>query len=186
MLNIVQEEFLGLAAQSVNEWHVGEESVLILWVAKLSEQLLDIFLGDFISKIGKDVLELSKHHGSVAVFVIKLKEFNIVVVGSRGVGGVLGSIDLLDDIIELGEFLAFLISLAKTNAHLLCGVHAKGVHDISEEEEVKLAFAIPIIDVTDFLNSLSVNHFGFGRFFASLDLGEQKEGAEVTLDCWMA
>merc|ERR1719205_531066 len=127
MLKIVLSEFLGLASQSVNKWHVWEESIFILRVAKLSEKLLHIFLWDFISKIGKDVLEL-----------------NIVVVGSRAVRGDLGGIDLLDDVIELGEFLAFLISLSKTNARLLGGVHAKGIHDISEEEEVKLAFAIPI------------------------------------------
>ena len=82
MLNIVHSEFLGLASQSVNEWHIWEESILILRVAKLSEKLLDIFLGDFISKIGEDVLELSEHHGSVVVFVIKLKELNVVVVAS--------------------------------------------------------------------------------------------------------
>ena len=43
------------------------------------------------------------------------------------------------------------LTVKKTD--LLGGVHAKGIHDISEEEEVKLAFAIPIVDVTDFLNS---------------------------------
>merc|ERR1719206_1150929 len=106
--------------------------------AKFGEKLLDIFLGDFISKIGKDVLKLSKHHGSVAIFVIELKELNVVVVGSGGVRGGLCGVNLLDDIIELCEFLAFFISLTKTNAHLLCGVHAKGIHDISEEEKVKL------------------------------------------------
>merc|ERR1712241_1651314 len=92
---------------------------------KFSKQLLVLFLGDLVSKIGKDVLELGKHHGSVAVFVIKLKKFNVVVVGSGGVGGVLGSVNLLDDVIEFSEFLAFFISLAKTDAHLLCGVHAR-------------------------------------------------------------
>merc|ERR1719167_1001803 len=131
-------EFLGLAAQSVDEGSVGEESVLILGVGKLSEKLLDIFLGDFVTKVGKDVLEFSEHHGSVAVFV---------------------SVDLLNDFVELGELLAFLIGLSKTNANLLGGVHSKGIHDISEEEKVEFAFAIPIVDVADFLNSLSINHF---------------------------
>ena len=37
-------------------------------------------------------------------------------------------------------------------AHLLGGVHAQGVHDISEEEQVDLAFAIPVVDVADVLN----------------------------------
>eukprot|EP00091_Calanus_sinicus_P015942 TRINITY_DN34_c0_g1_i31.p2 TRINITY_DN34_c0_g1~~TRINITY_DN34_c0_g1_i31.p2 ORF type:complete len:103 (-),score=21.88 TRINITY_DN34_c0_g1_i31:37-345(-) len=82
IVKIVLSEFLGLASQSVNKWHVWEESIFILRVAKLSEKLLDIFLGDFISKIGKDVFELSKHHGSVVVFVIQLQELNVVVVGS--------------------------------------------------------------------------------------------------------
>merc|ERR1719402_135272 len=132
MLNIVQAKFLGLAAQSVNEWHVGEESVLILGVAKLSKQLLDIFLGDFISKIGKDVLKLSKHHGSVAVFVVQLKKLDVVVVGSGGVRGALGGIDLLNNFIKLGKLFALLISLSKTNAHLLCGVHAKGIHNVTK------------------------------------------------------
>merc|ERR1719167_2194327 len=149
-------EFLGLAAQSVDEGSVGEESILILGAGKLSEKLLDIFLGDFVTKVSKDVLEFSEHHGSVAVFVVELEELNVVVVGSGGVRGVLGSVDVL---VELGEFLAFLIGLSKTNANLLGGVHSKGIHDISEEEKVKFAFAIPIVDVADFLNSLSINHF---------------------------
>merc|ERR1719167_514946 len=152
-------EFLGLAAQSVDEGSVGGESVLILGVGKLSEKLLDIFLGDFVTKVSKDVLEFSEHHGSVAVFVVELEELNVVVVGSGGVRGVLGSVDLLDDLVKLGELLAFLIGLSKTNANLLGGVHSKGIHDISEEEKVEFAFAIPIVDVADFLNSLSNNHF---------------------------
>merc|ERR1719474_265061 len=135
------KENLGLASKPVDKWHVGEESILIFRVSELSEKLLDIFLGDLITKIGKNVLKLSKHHGSVVVFVVQLKKLNVVVVGSGGVRGALGSIDLLNNFIKLGEL-----------------------------------FALPIVDVADFLNSLSVNHFETWRLFASLDFGKLKVG----------
>lgn len=37
--------------------------------------------------------------------------------------------------------------------NLLGGVHAEGVHDVSQEEEVELALAIPVVDVADSLDS---------------------------------
>lgn len=43
---------LGLAGQSVNEGCVGEHTILILGVTELSEQLLDILLGDLVSQVG--------------------------------------------------------------------------------------------------------------------------------------
>ena len=66
-----------------------------------------------------------------------------------GVGGSNGSLDLLDNVVVLGELLALLISLAKTDADLLGDVEAEGVHHVSEEEEIDFAFAIPIVDVAD-------------------------------------
>merc|ERR1719318_872050 len=59
---VITRSDLGLAGQSVDEWHVWEESILILRITELSKQFLDIFLGDLVSKIGKDVFKLSKHH----------------------------------------------------------------------------------------------------------------------------
>merc|ERR1712126_161626 len=35
-------------------------------------------------------------------------------------------------------------------------------YDVSKVEHVKLAFAIPVIDVTDLLANVSVNHFAVG------------------------
>merc|ERR1711936_1170180 len=80
-------------------------------------------------------------------------------IGSLAVGGLESLLNLGDDIVELGELLALLAGLAEANAHLLGGVVAHGVHDVAKEEEVKLALAIPVVDVTDLLNSISVNHF---------------------------
>merc|ERR1719250_295982 len=110
------------------------------------------------SSFGKDVFKLSKHHCSVAVFVIQLEKLNVVMVGSRGVRSSFGSIDLLNNVIKLGKLLSFFISLPKANTHLLGSVHTKSVHHISKEEEVKLTFAIPVIDVTDLLHGIGINH----------------------------
>merc|ERR1711976_1084723 len=63
-----------------------------------------------------------------------------------------------NNIIILGKLLALLISLAKANTDLLGDVQAKSVHDVSEEEQVNLAFAIPIVDVADVLNLSVINH----------------------------
>ena len=115
---MVQQVELCLTAQSVNEGSVGEHTVLILRVAELSEQLLDIILGDLISKIGKKILKLSQHHGSVVIFVIKSQQLNEVVVVSRGLGGFGSCLDFSNNIIELGKLLAFLISLSESNTHL--------------------------------------------------------------------
>ena len=109
---------LGLAGETVKEGHVGEESVLILRVADLSEHLLHILLGDLVSKVAQDVVELSEHHGAVLVFVVQLQELEVVVVCSLAVGGLQGRLNHADDIVELGELLALLVGLAEANAHL--------------------------------------------------------------------
>ena len=40
---------------------------------------------------------------------------------------------------------------------LLGDVQAKSVHDVSEEEQVNLALAIPVVDVADVLNLSLIN-----------------------------
>merc|ERR1712117_842298 len=150
---------LGLAGQSVQEAHVREHAILILGVTELSKQLLDISLGHLITKIAEDVVKLSQHHGAVGVLVVQLQQLKVVVVISLGVRGGNSSLHLLDNIIILGKLLALLISLAKANTDLLSDVQAKSVHDVSKEEQVNLAFTIPVIDVTDVLNLCVINHF---------------------------
>ena len=118
MSRLVTSAHLSLAGQSINEAHVWEHAILILRIAKFSKKLLDILLGDLITKIAEDVVKLSKHHGAVAVFVVELEELNIVVVGSLGVRGGNSGLDLLDNIIVLGKLLALLISLSLSNTGL--------------------------------------------------------------------
>merc|ERR1719244_420503 len=150
--------YLGLATQPVHKGHIREESIFIFRLTKLSEQFLDIVLWDLITKIGKNVLKLSKHHCAIAVFVVQLEKLNIVVVGSRWVRSGLGSVNLLNNVIKLGKLLSFFISLSKADTNLLGSVHTKSVHHISKVEQVKLTLAIPVIDVTDLLHGIGINH----------------------------
>merc|ERR1712117_599701 len=148
---------LGLAGESVEEAHVWEHAILIFRVTELSKQLLDISLGHLITKIAEDVVKLSQHHGTVGVFVVQLQQLKVVVVFPLRVRGGNSSLDLLDNIIVLGKLLALLIRLTEANTDLLGDVQAKSVHDVSQEEEINLAFAIPVIDVTDVLNLCVIN-----------------------------
>ena len=109
---------LGLAGQSVQEGHVGEQAVLVLGVAQLGEQLLDIVLGDLVTKVAEDVVQLSQHHGAVAVLVVELEQLQVVAVCSLAVRGGHGSLHLLNNIVVLGELLSLLISLSLSNASL--------------------------------------------------------------------
>lgn len=148
-----------LADQSVDEGSVREHTILIFWVAKLGEQFQHLILGDFITKIGKDVLQFSEHHGAIAIFVVQFAQVNVVLVGATAVGGILGFLDLGNDIGKLGELLAFFISHAKTNANLLGCVKTTSVDDIPKEEHVEFTFAIPIVDVANLKDGSLVDHF---------------------------
>jgi len=167
--------FLGLSGQSVQEGHVGEQTILVLGVTQLSEQVLHIGLGHLVTEVAEDVVQLSEHHGAVAVFVVELEELKVVGVGSLGVGGGNGGLALLDNVVVLGELLALLVGLSLGDTGLLGDVQAKSVHDVSEEEEIDLAFAIPVVDVADVLDLCFINHFE-NRIFASLDNKGRDEG----------
>lgn len=118
VLMVVAGVELGLAGESVDEGCVGEEAVLVLGVAQLSQQLLDVLLGDLVTHVGQQVLQLSQHHGAVVVLVVQLQQLDEVVVVAGGVGGLGGLLHLADDVVELGELLALLVDLAKADTHL--------------------------------------------------------------------
>ena len=109
---------LGLAGESVQEGHVGEHTILILGVAQLSKQLLDIILGHIISEVAEDVVQLGQHHGAVAVLVIELQQLQVVIVGSLAVRSGNSGLALLNHLIVLGELLALLVSLSLGNTGL--------------------------------------------------------------------
>merc|ERR1711881_511050 len=158
---------LCLAAKPVEEGAVWEETILILGVSQLSQQSHGVLLGDLISQVGQDVLELSQHHGSVLVLVVELAELNVVVVVSGVLRGLEGLVDELGDLVEGGELLLLLL-LAEAHADLLGDVETQGVNDIHQVVHVELAFAIPIVDLADLSNSSRVSHVEFLLVFLPL------------------
>ena len=171
-------DFLGLASEPVQEGHVGEQTILVLGVTQLSEQLLDVVLGDLVTEVAEDVVQLSQHHGAVAVLVVQLEELQVVVVGALRVGGGDSGLALLHDIVVLGELLALLVSLTLGDTGLLGDVQAKSVHHVSEEEEVNLAFAIPVVDVADVLDLCLKNFVNLqkDKKYLSIYVEREKEG----------
>jgi hypothetical protein len=110
----------------------------------------------YITQHDQDILELDQHHGAVVVLVVELAELDVVVVVA-GVVGLLACIaDEFDDLVELAELLLVVVLLAMCHAHLLGNVHAHGVHDVTEVVHVKLALAVPVINVANSLNLLSI------------------------------
>merc|ERR1711936_212454 len=136
---------------------------------------LDVVLGDLVTEVAEDVVQLSQHHGAVAVLVVQLEELQVVVVGALGVGGGDSGLALLHDIVVLGELLALLVGLSLGDTGLLGDVQTQSVHDVSEEEEINLAFAIPVVDVADVFDLCFINHFE-NMIFASLDNNGRDEG----------
>ena len=57
---------------------------------------------------------------------------------------------------------AYTIIMAVMN-HLLGDVKAHGVHHVSEEEEIDLALAVPVIDVANVLDLGLINHLQTDR-----------------------
>ena len=61
-----------------------------------------------------------------------------------------------DNLVEWEEFLLNIVSLAIFDANLLGEVHTHGIEDIHEVVHVKDTLAMPIIDVADPLDFISV------------------------------
>merc|ERR1712156_255305 len=150
-----------LSAQFVKEWSVGEEAILILGISQRFQRLGTIFLRDFITHERQESLKLSQHHGAIFIFVVQFAQFNKVMVVSsvfRLSNNFLGK---FNNLIEFAELLLNIVSLAVLDANLLGEVHAHGVEDIHEVVHVKDTLAMPIIDVADSLNFISINRHGW-------------------------
>merc|ERR1719228_3255246 len=145
-----------LAAQFVQEGSVGEEAILILLTGQFIQKLGTVLLGDLITHKRQESLKLSQHHGSILVFVVQFAQLNVVMV----VSSVLWLLDCLLDkgynLVELAEFLLNIVSLTVFDGGLLGEVHAKSIEDVHEVVHVKFALAMPIVDIADPSNFISV------------------------------
>merc|ERR1712156_1396732 len=92
-------------------------------------------------------------------FVVQFAQFNVVMVVAMVFGGLQGSVDHGDDIVEAGEFLLLFFLLAVSHADLLGDVESKGIHDVTKVEQVESSLAMPIVNFADFLDIVSRSHF---------------------------
>ena len=104
----------------------------------------------------QESLEFSQHHGSVLIFVVQLAQLNVVVVVA-GVFRLLdGLLDKGDNFVEFAELLLDIVGLTVLDSGLLGEVHAEGIEDVHEVVHVKLALAVPIVDVADSADFISI------------------------------
>merc|ERR1712223_257709 len=113
----------------------------------------------YLTQVGQDVFELGQHHGSIFVFVVQFTQFNVVMVVAMIFWGLQGCIDHGNNFVEASEFLCFFFLLSISHADFLGDVESQGINDVFEVEQVELALAMPIVDVADFLDSVSISHF---------------------------
>merc|ERR1711971_571405 len=115
---------LCLAAQFVQEGSVSEETIFILCSCQFIEKLGTDILGDFISHKRQESLELSQHHGSILVFVVKFAQLNVVKVVSSVFRLLDGLLDKGNNLIKLLVCLLDIVSLTELDGGLLGQVHA--------------------------------------------------------------
>merc|ERR1712027_144362 len=158
-----------LAAQFVQEGTVGEETIFILSSSQFIQKLGAILLGNFITHKRQESFKLSQHHGSILIFVVQFAQLNIVVV----VTSVFWLLDCLldkgDNLIKLAKFLFNIVSLSVFDSGFLGEVHAKSIEDVHEVVHVKFALAMPIVDIADPSNFISIDRHVELTFF---DLSE--------------
>merc|ERR1712158_305834 len=125
-----------LAAQFVQEGTVGEETIFILSSSQFIQKLGTIILGNFITHKRQESLKFSQHHGSIFIFVV-----------------------------QFAVFLFNIVSLSIFDGGFLGEVHAKSIEDVHEVVHVKFALAMPIVDIADPSNFISIDRHVELTFF---------------------
>merc|ERR1712020_828676 len=138
-----------LAAQFVQEGSVREETIFILSSCQLFQKLGTVFLRDLVTHKRQEGFELSQHHGAIFVFVVQFAQLNVVMVVTSVFWLLDSLLDKRDNLIKLAEFLLNIISLSVFHGGFLGEVHTKSIEDVHEVVHVKLALAMPIIDIAD-------------------------------------
>merc|ERR1719305_1332666 len=155
-LPILVHLWVGARTDSPQERFIGNESVLVLRVAALLDQ--DVNLLTF---------QLSKHHGAVLHLVVQLQALDEVL----EVASFLGLLDVAVDWVELfqlNELLSLLLGAAQFVNHLQGWVQVETTEAVAEVEHVHAGLALKVVDVKsklcafDILAIQIVSHFVLG------------------------
>jgi len=125
---------------------VGNESIVVLRVAALLDQNVNLLTLELLTKGKQNVLKLAQHHGAVLHLVVELQALDEVL----KVAGLLGLLDVAVDRVELfqlNELLALLLGTAQFVDHLQGGVQVQAAKAVAKVEHVHPGLALEVVDV---------------------------------------
>jgi len=176
---------VGARTHSPQERLIGNETVVILRVAALLDQDVNLLALQLLTKRQQDVFKLSQHHGAVLHLVVQLQALNEVL----KVASFLGLLDVAVDWVELfqlNELLSLLLGTAQFVNHLQGGVEVEPAEAVAEVEHVHAGLALKVVDVKsklcafDILAVQIVSHFVLGGLpLSSLTTIEGEDRTEV-------
>merc|ERR1712010_296901 len=184
-LPILVHLWVGTRTDSPQERFIGNESVVVLRVAALLDQDVNLLTFQLLTERQQDVFKLSKHLGAVLHLVVQLQALNEVL----KVAGFLGLLDVAVDWVELfqlNELLSLLLGTAQFVNHLQGGVEVEAAEAVAEVEHVHAGLALKVVDVKsklctfDILAVQIVSHFVLGGLpLSSLTTIEGEDRTEV-------
>ena len=104
----------------------------------------------------QESFQLGHHHGTIFIFIVQFAQFKIIIVGSLVIGLLDGFLHQSDNFVKLAIFFLVIIGLTVLDANFLDDIQAQCVKDVHEIVHVKRTFAMPVIDLTDPYNFISI------------------------------
>jgi len=146
---------MGSGAHSSQKRFIRDETVVILRVAALLDEDVNLLPLQLLSEGEEDVLQLTQHHGSVLLLVVQLQTLHKVLKGAS----VLGLLHLRVDGVELfklDELLSLLLCPTKFVNHLEGGVEVETSETVPKIEHVHAGLALEVIDVEGKFSSFNI------------------------------
>jgi len=131
---------------ALQERFIWDETIVILGVAALLDQDVDLLTLQLLTKGEEDVLQLAQHHGAVLHLVVELQALNEVLVGAGVLGFLHVSVDGVE-LFQLDELLALLLGATEFVNHLEGGVEVETSEAVTEVEHVHAGLALKVVDV---------------------------------------
>jgi len=143
------------SANSFQERFIGDEAIVILRVAALLHQDVDLLSFQLLSEGQENVFKLTQHHRAVLHFVVEFQALDEVLVGAGvfrllhlGVDG--------EELLKLKELFSFLLGTTELLNHLESGVHVQTSEAVAKVEQVHAGLALKVIDVKGELCSFNI------------------------------
>jgi len=141
--------------QLLQEWLVLDETVLVLGITAVLQDLLGLVLVQALTKRLKNVREFSKGHLSIAVLVVQLEDF-CKVLNVADVLVLLGLAENWEEFVNLQLLLVPLFGSAELLDELLGWGEVEGTEHVTEVERVHRVAALKVVDAERELCALNI------------------------------